>query len=247
MRKNVLRDNFDFLERLRMTTSLESSACVLSALLKQYGFGNLIYGFFSPGDKQDNIPNISVASTLPEEFLKIYYESGGVKNDPIVNKLPDIKATEDHDNLALYDGGSLYRRHPLLVMLLDHSIDYGLISPIRQRNGLGSILTFSNSENRKERICASRNEDNKCLVEHATGIFHEYVHNNGFLKEMYNLTVKEVDTLNYIANGLSGSQIADRLKISERAVEKRLASARNKLGANNSANAVYRAMVLGLI
>jgi len=69
----------------------------------------------------------------------------------------------------------------------------------------------------------------------------------GFAMQQIELTPAEIDTLKHVADGKTVSWIADYFKITERAVEKRLQCTRQKLGASNTANAVYRATILGMV
>jgi len=53
-----------------------------------------------------------------------------------------------------------------------------------------------------------------------------------------NLTKREEQIVQYVAEGLSGKMIAHRLCISEHTVKNHLTGVREKLGAKNSAHAV---------
>jgi DNA-binding CsgD family transcriptional regulator len=61
------------------------------------------------------------------------------------------------------------------------------------------------------------------------------------------LSPRETDALTFLALGYSRAQIADMLDISEHTLRVYIESARFKLGAMNSTQAVARALTLGLI
>lgn len=65
--------------------------------------------------------------------------------------------------------------------------------------------------------------------------------------EVFPLTVPERECLLWLAAGSSQKQIADRLRLSDKQVEKRLAQARRKLKATTATQAVANALIFGLI
>lgn len=58
---------------------------------------------------------------------------------------------------------------------------------------------------------------------------------------------REKEALYLHAQGLSTQQVADEMYITIHTVDKHLASCRQKLGAKNTAEAVYKAVKVGLI
>jgi DNA-binding NarL/FixJ family response regulator len=61
------------------------------------------------------------------------------------------------------------------------------------------------------------------------------------------LTVREIDVLELVAEGLANKAIAERLGISDQTVKFHLASIMGKLGASNRTDAVRRAVRGGLV
>jgi LuxR family maltose regulon positive regulatory protein len=61
------------------------------------------------------------------------------------------------------------------------------------------------------------------------------------------LTIREIDVVNLLAEGLSDKRIAERLVISHETVHKHLKNIYSKLGVHNRTEAVMRAQALGLI
>ena len=64
---------------------------------------------------------------------------------------------------------------------------------------------------------------------------------------MPNVTERETLLLTYMSQGLTSKQIAHKMELCHRTVEKYQSSLRNKLKARNKAHAVYIAMAHGLI
>jgi DNA-binding NarL/FixJ family response regulator len=68
-----------------------------------------------------------------------------------------------------------------------------------------------------------------------------------FAEPVEQLTAREVQVLELLAEGLSNKAIADRLDISDQTVKFHVASISSKLGATNRTDAVRRALRRGLI
>lgn len=67
------------------------------------------------------------------------------------------------------------------------------------------------------------------------------------LSQLVNLSKREVECLTWLAVGRRPQQIADRLGLSDKTIEKHFASARRKLRATTRDHAVAKALMLGLI
>jgi len=67
-------------------------------------------------------------------------------------------------------------------------------------------------------------------------------------KEFYGgLTVREIEILKLIANGMANKQVAFRLKISEKTVRNHVSNIYEKLGINDRSQAVLYAVRKGLV
>ncbi len=64
---------------------------------------------------------------------------------------------------------------------------------------------------------------------------------------MGSLTKREIQIVEYIAQGLSNEEIAQKMFVSKHTIKAHLASALKKLSANNRTNAVYKAVKNSLI
>lgn len=67
------------------------------------------------------------------------------------------------------------------------------------------------------------------------------------LSNHYNLTPREMDVLSWLVMGLRPDEIADKLFVGYRTVDKYIVSAKAKLGANTRDHAVARALAMGLL
>ena len=238
-------DHFELVERLSGCASLQDAAQILDGWARNEGFKAIVYGYMVLGDA-DAEP--LMAMTLPRELREIYEDTGGARDDPVAERLPSITQTQVWDIEAMRNAPALaaYRNHPFLEAVLDMRFDFACLTPILARNGVVSVFAYAEGGGRVERRDnASRAVDGAMAA--AAGLFHECVRAKGMARQEFRLTVKELDALKFSALGDSARDLADRWQITERAVEKRLASVRRKLGARTTANAVYRAMAFGLL
>ncbi|SEH35951.1 helix-turn-helix transcriptional regulator [Magnetospirillum fulvum] len=133
---------------------------------------------------------------------------------------------------------------------LELDYDFGVIAgvsiPMHFANGLGvsSIGCHAAhlSMNEFDRIWAQRGHTIMSLV----NAFDLRLREN-HIGELYPLTAGERECLLRLATGLTQQQIADRLRVSDRCIEKRLTSARHKLNAETTTQAVASALIFGLI
>lgn len=238
-------DHFELVERLSGCESLQEAAQILDDWARDEGFKAIVYGYMVLGDT-DAEP--LMAMTLPRELQEIYAEGGGAKDDPVADRLSSITQAQVWDIEAMRNSSSLkaYRNNPFLEAVLDMRFDFACLTPILARNGMASVFAYADGGRRAERRDnAARALDGGMAA--AAGLFHECVRASSLARPEFGLTVKELDALKFSALGESARDLADRWKITERAVEKRLSAVRRKLGARTTANAVYRAMAFGLL
>lgn len=74
-------------------------------------------------------------------------------------------------------------------------------------------------------------------------VFWESVQENRLLRKFVNLSARQLEVLNLIARGFKTAESAEAIGVSRRMVDKALAGARHRLGAPNTAAAIYRSMV----
>lgn len=78
-------------------------------------------------------------------------------------------------------------------------------------------------------------------------IFHTSVEFGMVAQDFYGLTKREIEVLKWLSDGFKTKEIAYRLKTSVHTVEKQVKSARERLQAASSAQAVAKGVLLGII
>lgn len=182
--------------------------------------------------------------TLPDELIALYYAVGGLDNDAVSDDMDD-QATPTLAHLS--DMKS--RQKNGANVRVDFAIEAEkmgyttlLICPIADAARLGSGgMTFYQEDRKKAPLM-----DSDFLMQVARK-FHHSVKLNGQLGDYFCLTPKEKQTLYWSALGRTGEDMAKLAGVSTRSIELRLQSARQKLRANNTTEAVYRGVAHGIL
>jgi len=239
---------FDLRDMLNSERNLQSINVVTDRFLNSHGYNSFTYGYACiSSDATSNPSGIIMESTMDQGILDIYSAAGGIANDPIAERVFTLSQTEIFDNESIVtDTTSRFYRHPAMEAFVDLGYGRGALTPIKSNMGAGSFLAWPEKGLRHEQnnILAATMDD---LMPKVAGLYHEALHRDKILADSFSLTVAELDALSYTAHGYSASDVSDKLKICERAVEKRLERARKKLGASNTSNAVFRSAIHNLI
>ena len=185
------------------------------------------------------------AGTLPQEWAERYVEKQYNKIDPVV--LGCFQRFEP-TNWKDLDWSSKVSRD-FLKDALDHGIGpQGLTIPIRGPNGQYAVLSIIDdcsdddwsrfvTEHKRELMIIAYEFNKKGLQ------FEE----SGTETALGRLSPRELSALTYLARGLSRTQAASLMNISEHTLRVYIESSRHKLGALNTTHAVARALNNGLI
>lgn len=152
-----------------------------------------------------------------------------------------------------YDWKSLsWDTKPARALLLDAISggvgDQGLSIPIRGPNGELAVFSLSHKSSDAwwQRFCETHMQM-LLLASHYLHHAARCIEDQGQKRLYTTLSPREIDALTYLGAGRSRSQVAEHLKISEHTLRVYIESARFKLGATNTVNAVASAVSRGLI
>ncbi|MEM0947771.1 MAG: autoinducer binding domain-containing protein [Pseudomonadota bacterium] len=234
----------EFVDRLNGAAAFDQKVELARLFCTDHGFQHFVYVFAS---YPDDIVNRTAMTqmTFPDEVTDLYAEGGGVQRDPVALRVNQIVAPEVMDNTE-FARDERFADHPLTDYFLGHGWALGVTYPFKSTGGLGAFTAFADNTSRKGQTGIVERGLTGDMIGLAE-IFHAALVGSGAAQHMYSITEKERDALAFIADGDTVSDLSERLKIGTRAVEKRLARARRKLGARSTANAVYRAAVRGII
>ncbi len=228
-----------FFERMESAKTQDDLQALITDLRDHYGIAHIVYHWVNSDGAQYGV------GTYPIEWAEHYVASGYLRVDPVIQ-------------------GCFQRFHPVEWKRLDWSskaarsllaeaIDWGLGNqgysvPLRGPNGQFALFTANDS-------CTDEAWQDFCETNVRDLIMVAHYFNQKALeferpedeKVQKPLSPREADALTFLALGYSRAQIAEMLEISEHTLRVYVESARFKLGALNTTQAVARALSLGLI
>ena len=236
--------NLSLFESLLDCGTVEELHRNATAIARQMGFEHFLYGV--QVNTSLTRPYRFILSCYPENWRKHYDEEGYANIDPTVvhcakTSIPIIWKNE------LFKG----RRE---ARVRSEAKDCGLVSgasfSIHGNRGEAAMLSLSTSRESRE-----AQDDIVAMMGKAqllTCYLHEAVQRIVLSKgpiplKKVNLTEREKECLLWAAEGKTGWEIANIIKISERTVTFHLQNAVQKLGVVNRQQAISRALSLGII
>jgi DNA-binding CsgD family transcriptional regulator len=236
--------NLSLFEPLLDCGTVEELHSDATAIARQMGFEHFLYGV--QVNTSLTRPYRFILSCYPENWRKHYDEEGYANIDPTVShcaktSIPIIWKNE------IFKGRKEAR-------VRSEAKDCGLVSgvsfPVHGSRGEAAMLSLSTSRDSRE-----AQDDIAAMMGTAqllTCYLHEAVQRIVLSKgpiplKKINLTEREKECLLWAAEGKTGWEIANIIRISERTVTFHLQNAVQKLGVVNRQQAISRALSLGLI
>lgn len=185
------------------------------------------------------------AGTFPEEWAERYVEKEYNKIDPVVL---GCYQRFDPVNWKDLDWASKTARN-FLSDAMEHGIGtQGLTIPVRGPNGQYAVLTINDTRSDEDWAeFISVNKRSFMIIAHEfnkKGLEFDADDTNSIHGK---LSPRELSALTHLARGMSRTQAAQHMKISEHTLRVYIESSRHKLGALNTTHAVARAINNGLI
>jgi LuxR family quorum-sensing system transcriptional regulator ExpR len=216
-------------------------------MVAAWGFDSFVCGFGSI-PRPTRSSQLYVFATLPTEWLRIYEANDYVEVDP------RIEISFDRPSISTWSGRHLRGKSARLDKFLLDAAKFGIRS--------GACFTLHNAFNDRIMIGynSSRRETTLRSIEkylgdlYAFGVhFHEVfmasVIERGLPSRLRGakLTPRELETLTYVACGLTAKDIAPKMSITPRTVRFHVDSACTKMGVLNREEAIALAVKGGLI
>ena len=233
----------DAAEDFRQAAGKDDLWTRLNRQLGRFSITGSLYGAEAmPGPEQqalvllDSLKEGYVQAKLDEGlfYTDLFVQVGLTEPTPILwndaSRFPDLSAEEKRS----------------LDMDWDFGITTGVTIPTRFAGGLGAGAHGCHADG------LSWLEFDRVWTEHGDTIIaivnaFDTALRRDHVGEIFPLTAEERQCLLWLAAGLSQKQVADRLLLTDKQVEKRLGSARRKLKATTTIQAVANALIFGLI
>ncbi len=183
-------------------------------------------------------------STASEDWRNLYVEKNFLRTDPIISSAKSLRRVTDWSEFKDLDG-----YHKIRSLGHDHGVPTsGLILPVRGVNGevvfmnISADMTQSQWDEHKQKILGE--------LHLATVTLHDAVTKTPEIAQ-YSigsaLTNREIEVLQWVAAGKTQQDIGDILGLAARTIETHIKSARLKLRALTTPQAIGRAIAKGLI
>jgi DNA-binding CsgD family transcriptional regulator len=180
--------------------------------------------------------------TYPAAWIKRYLQMGYIDIDPVVREGFLRTLPFDWSELKIQGAAEI----SFLTDALAHGVGpHGLSIPVQSKHGHRALFSISSSRSQDEWTSFVK-ATLPALIQIANRI-HRRVMCEAFGGDRLRLTARELECLRWIARGKDTSEIAIILNISAYTARDYLKSARYKLDSVTSAQAVSKAVKLGLL
>lgn len=241
----------ELIEGIRSARSLEDAWSVLQTQCCRLGFSMARYGLSTSADTSNFKQDVLIVGDQDwGEFGDIYEKENLVRVDPTVRHCMTSTSILTWCNLAdEIDYETLTAPEIRLEELsMDFGLNNGLSIPLRNLSGVGrGGLTLQGDPNESAERFAKLVAEKSLPLRQMAEAFHCSLHRPLLLTEDKLLSPRERECLLWTACGLQAQQIADKLGTHTKTVEKQLCSARTRLGAYTTTQAVVKAIILGLL
>lgn len=232
-----------FQRKLANAASLDDALLTMRSEWKDKGVRDLVYGY-QVGVNNYVRHDFVIAVTLSDELMEVYASYGGPNADPITENIESMNGPVyiDLREMVKNKKGGKYYGHPYARALLADGYRTLWSFPIMDTEpvGYGVLTAFQDHFINAPKIDVAVFQD-------AANMFHRVMKENGQLGRYFNLTKKEIETLQYVSMGKAAEDIAMRLGLSIRSIELRLQNSRKKLMAKTTVEAVFKAAAYGIL
>ncbi len=248
--RDYVTEIHDFADQVRAAPDKDAAWSVLMNKLQEMGFIHAKYGFVSAPASSMTPPDMLNLGTLCEDYEKAFPGS------PDPNKDAVIEYCMAHDNPLTYD--TLYKLMDAGSLKPGQKQTHSLAREMEMRNGVAFSLpdatplsmggiSLEGSRDESPEEFQKRLSDMYPMLRLLMEVFHANLQRPLLIDRKRTPSPREAECLLWISQGLRPKQIAHKLGIHAKTVDKRLHSVRQKLNAKTNAQAVTRAVVLGLI
>jgi LuxR family transcriptional regulator len=233
--------------KLRDAEGSQEVAQLLVEAISPFGYDKFVYAR-SPGEDSKVTEYISLTNLDPA-WMQYYvsnqlYDSDyafvhciNSSNPLLWSTFPEMfeNGLISADNMKVMDIGR------------DWGVSNGVTIPLpcfgRYHAGISLVGDPNADRKEQEQIFMAEEKEISTIVK----IFHAAVNMGTISRDYFGLSRREVEVLQWSSDGLRTKEIAEKLKTSVHTVEKQAKSARERLAATSSTQAVAKAVLLGII
>ena len=224
---------------LAEASALEQLQSVAEIVRDQFQVSHVVYHWVSSSGDQYG------CGTYGDEWVQRYIDKGYLRVDPVISECYQRFHPVDWRDLDWSQKPVRGFRNEAQQFGVGHQ---GYSIPIHGPHGQFALFTVS--DHREDQDWDAFTVDHRrslILLAHAFNEKALELEPDKAEDSAAHLSPREVDTMTLLAMGYSRAQVADTLSISEHTLRAYIESARLKLGAQNTLQAVARAMSRGMI
>ena len=229
-------------DQIGTRNSIRGALFVMRELVPEFKDCHLGYEYFVR-PKSYMRGDIIAVTTLPNSIIDKYKPSGGENADPIVENIVDMdrRITIELPKICNNKTSKYYKNEffmdlqkiglPIISaydLLAKGDFGFGALSVMKP-----DLLTGSERTGR-----------HYSLIGYS---FHLKMKSEGYLGRHLGVTEKERDVLDRMAAGRTAHDVAQKAGVTTRTIEMRLASARKKLKARTTNEAIYKSVCYGIL
>jgi DNA-binding CsgD family transcriptional regulator len=242
---DLAENQIGLVDALAHCNSFNSAFKALQNYLANFGSFTVNFGVIADVAGVIDQSGVSFWSAASDELTSLYNANGTAKSDPVAQHIvSSVKAHVFDVESALPVIKSAIGQIPgVIEYLMDHGQGGSVCIPARDpltgaAYGMNIPLTTKQRREISHAASTYTSELRQSLI-----LFWHELQAKRLIATKPGLTLREQEALQFVARGFAVAEIAERIDVSKRAVEQVLSASREKLGARNSAQAIYRAMV----
>lgn len=232
----------DIEEALKNANSLRGALFILKTHVPEFMGYNIGYEYFVREHSYKR-GDVITQTTLPTSITSLYASSGGQNADPIIENIPTLKDRLTIDLKTLTSvPRSKYYKNKFFTGLTTIGIKTMTVYAFLPKNsrGFGGLTIL------EEKAQASLYYPPERFAEIGF-YFHKLMMRNGQIMRYLGLNEKEQNVLERMADGKTAQDVAQEFEVTPRTIEMRLQSARQKLKARTTTEAVFKSVCYGVL
>lgn len=240
-------DRLRLSQRLAAAESCDEITNLLVGAFSPFGYTRFVYGLSL--DERPTVSDYVILTNLSDEWMAFYRSERFYERDYPLDFLKSettpLRWITIDDRLATEPDGEKYASAWRIVQ--DWGINSGVTIPLpfvgRYKGGISLVgPPHSDAEAQDKRYLA-----NEAEILSLVYLFHSSVNKSVIARTHFGLSNREIDVLQRLSEGRQTKHIAAEFDTSPHTVEKQIKSARTRLGAQTTAEAVTHAALLGMV
>lgn len=241
MRRPSLDQTIEFVKTLDLANDQEQICKALLSLTKCLGVEYVLAGTIpQPGDLSKSQKANILLDSWPKEWAARYFTRNYIFSDPAIRKLPEGRS------FRWSELEFLTKHNPKARLVMNEATEFGL------RNGItiplfpieNEIIGFSLAGRHLE---MDSHEESMLMMLASYATARALVLTDNQRKPIATFTNKEKEVLRFVSSGYSRSEIAERMNVTEKAIDWHLRNIRDKMGVASTTFAVAEAIRLRII